>query len=90
MCLVESLGKWATDILGRLQMQLAHSHACSLTHIYTENLSLGKCSFFFFFSFSSNSYLLTPAMDTAALAGVILSLLFEKNYSKKSNVAFKT
>lgn len=49
MCLVQSLGKWATDILGTLQMQLAHSHACSLAHIYTENLSLGKCFFFLFF-----------------------------------------
>lgn len=49
MCLVQSLGKWATDILGTLQMQLAHSHACSLAHIYTENLSLGKCFFCLFF-----------------------------------------
>lgn len=49
--------KWATDILGRLQMQRAHSHACSPPHIYTENLSLGKCFFFlpFFFFFSAAS-----------------------------------
>lgn len=83
MCLVKSLGKWATDILGRFQMQLAHSHACSLSHIYTENLSLTKCFFFFFFS-SSSSYLLTPVMDPAASAGVLSSLPYEKKDAKKS------
>lgn len=82
MCLVESLGKWAADILGRLKLQLVHTHACSQTHIYKENLSHSKCFFFFFLS--SNSYLLTPAMDTAALAGIISSLLYEKKKAKES------
>lgn len=80
--LAESLGKWATDILGGLQMQLAHNHARSLTpHIFTQKLSLGKCFFFFF---SSKSYLLTPAMDTADSASVISSLLLKKKDAEES------
>lgn len=42
----ESLGKWATDILGRLQVQLVHSHARSLACIFTQKRSLNKCFFF--------------------------------------------
>lgn len=78
--LVESLGNWAADILGGLQMQLAHSHARSLT-LYLHKSSPSVSASFFFFS--SKSYLLTPAMDTADSASVISSLLHEKKKKKK-------
>lgn len=50
--------------------------------IYTQKISRSVSAFFVFF-FSSDSYLLTPAMDTAALAGTLSSLLYEKKNAKE-------
>lgn len=42
------MGNWATDILGGLQMQLAHSHARSLTLYLHKSSPSVSASFFFF------------------------------------------